>query len=243
VKVTSPTEISTQKVPYSARDRQFSGFLADGSGGHKAPGILVVHEGRGFTQHPRDRALMLAELGYVAYAPDFMGDVATSLEHAFDMMRPFEADRSLFAEHGREALEVLKTSPNVDRDRLGAIGFCWGGYAVLELACHAPLRCIIGFHPGLTLGPLSDAKAIEGSVMICVGDEDPYVPMSDIQRFKEEMRGAGVDCQVNLLVGAPHSFSNPEPYAYEIDAANVGYDAKADGRVWKAMQLLFNESF
>jgi dienelactone hydrolase len=235
--------LATTEVTYEVRGRRFTGFLADGSEGRPTPGILVAHEGRGFTQHPRDRAVMLAELGYVAFAPDYFGEPTVSLEHAFQLMSAFTADPSLYAAHGQAALAVLRAHPGVDGARLAAIGFCWGGYAVLELACSEPLRCVVGFHPGLSLGPLSNAKAISAKVLICVGDQDPYVPATDRERFIGEMNAAGVDCQVLLLLRAPHSFTNPEPYHYEIDVASgVGYDPVADRRAWAAMQTLFAEA-
>jgi dienelactone hydrolase len=234
--------IDAREITFEVQGRTLSGFLADGSGGRLAPGILVAHEGRGWTQHPKDRAILLAQLGYVAFAPDYLGAAATSLEHAFQLMRPFEEDHQLFSLYGKAALDVLCSHPSVDAARLAAIGFCWGGYAVLELACAADLRCVVAFHPGLSLGPLSDPAKISASVLVCVGDEDPYVPMSDVQRFIAEMRGARVDTQVLLLVGAPHSFTNPEPYAYATGVTGVGYDPVADRRSWNAMQALFAEA-
>lgn len=186
---------------------------------------------------------MLAELGFVAYAPDYLGEPARALDHAFEMMEPFTRDRTKYVEHGLAALEVLTAHPNVDATQLGAIGFCWGGYAVLELACVADLKCVVGFHPGLSLGPVSDASAISAKILICVGDKDPYVPMSDIIRFLEQADEAALDCQVLILRGAPHSFTNPEPYAYETGSDGVGYDAKADARAWQAMRNLFAECF
>lgn len=226
---------------YTVDGRTLAGFLADGSRGGAAPGILVVHEGRGFTQHARDRAVMLAELGYVAYAADYLGGVADSLDHAFDLMRPFVDDKDLFRRHGTAALDVLRAHPSVDAERLGAIGFCWGGFAVFELACFEDLRCAVGFHPGLSLGPVSRPEAITASVLVCVGDRDPYVPMSDIVAFTGVMNDHGVDCQTLLLSGAPHSFTNPEPYPYETVTDGVGYDAKADRRSWAMMRALFAE--
>jgi len=233
---------ASQTVCFEADGTTYSGYLADGSNGGMVPGVLVIHEGRGFTQHPRDRADMLAELGYVALAPDYFGEAATSLDHAFALMEPYARRRALFAIVGNAALDVLSAHPHVDGKRLGAIGFCWGGFAALELACSGQLRAVVGFHPGLSLGPLGNAAGIRASVLICVGDRDPYVPASDIAAFMDEMRNAGVDCQVNLLMGAPHSFSNPEPYAYEIGTGNVGYDAVADRRAWAAMRRHLEEA-
>ena len=108
---------------------------------------------------------MLAELGFVALAPDYFGAAATSLDHAFQLMRPFDENRQLFSTCGQAALDVLRAHPNVDPARLAAIGFCWGAYAALELACATELRCVVGFHPGLSLGPLTDPASITAKSM------------------------------------------------------------------------------
>jgi dienelactone hydrolase len=186
--------------------------------------------------------MMLAELGYVAIAPDYFGEPTRSLDHAFSLMRPFVDTPQLYVDHGRAALEVLRAHPNVDGKRLAAIGFCWGGFAVLELACWEELRCIVGFHPGLSLGSLSNPANMTGQVLICVGDDDPHVPRTACDAFIAEMNSARVDCQVLLLLRAPHSFTNPEPYHYELDLTGIGYDAKADRHAWSAMKALFADA-
>lgn len=231
--------IDVSTPSYVVRGREYEGFLADGSEGRRAPCILVVHEGRGYARHAKDRSTMLAELGYVAYAPNyFIYD-----EDPMKMMQPFAEDRGLFREHGLGALEVLRKHANVDSGKLGAIGFCWGGYAVLELACHADLSGVVGFHPGLSLGALTDAQAIRAKVLVCVGEQDPYVPMSDIQSFIGQMGSADTDCQVLLLLGAPHSFANPDVHPGIAEGLNVGYDPVAHQRSWAAMERLFSEAF
>lgn len=235
--------VNSQDLCFDVLGKSYTGYLADGSNGARVPGILVAHEGRGYTRHPRDRADMLAELGFVAFAPDYFGEVAHSLDHAFTLMEPFNADRRLYHTHGNAALNVLKSHPHVGASRLGAIGFCWGGFAVLELACAGELSAVVGFHPGLSLGPLSNAAAIRAKILICVGDRDPYVPEADIAAFMDDMRDGGVDCQVHILLGAPHSFTNPEPYAYELGTTGVGYDPVADRRSWAAMRNHFSEVF
>ncbi|HUA24862.1 MAG TPA: dienelactone hydrolase family protein [Steroidobacteraceae bacterium] len=234
--------IECRDIAYEVEGRRFVGFLADGSGAQRTPGVLVAHEGRGFTRHAKDRAVMLAELGYVAFAPDYFGEPARSLEHAFELMNVYIVSPALYAAHGRQALNILRAHPKVDGNRLAAIGFCWGGFAVLELACSEDLRCVVGFHPGLSLCPLSNASNISAKVLICVGDRDPHVPAKDRESFIAQMNDAGVDCQVLLLLGAPHSFTNPEPYPYPIDATGVGYNAAADRRSWIAMRSLFAEA-
>jgi dienelactone hydrolase len=111
------------------------------------------------------------------------------------------------------------------------------------LACQTDLRCVVGFHPGLSLGPLSKPEDISAKILVCVGDQDPYVPIQHIEAFIGDMRTSQVDCQVLIIVGAPHSFTNPEPYAYETGSDGVGYDPVADRRSWAAMCRLFAESF
>jgi dienelactone hydrolase len=233
--------VSLRDVAYEVNGRRLNGVLADGSNGRTTPGILVAHEGRGFTQHPRDRARRLAELGYVAYAPDYFGEAATSIEHAFTFVNQFIAAPELYAAYGKAALKVLCAQPNVDRERLAAIGFCWGAYAALKLACETPLRCVVGFHPGVSLGPLGNTERLSAKVLICVGDRDPHVPKSDYERFLAEMAAANVDCQMLLLVGVAHSFTNPEA-DHITDAPGLRYDALADRRAWNAMRALFAEA-
>jgi dienelactone hydrolase len=233
--------VELRDVTYEFEGRRLKGVLADGSNGRRVPGILVAHEGRGFTQHPRDRARMLAELGYVAYAPDYFGERIHSVDHAFTFMNRFIAAPRQYAGQGRAALRVLQDHPGVDSRRLAAIGFCWGAYAALKLACEEPLRCVVGFHPGVSLGPLGNTSELSAKVLICVGDQDPHVPKKDYERFLAEMAAAHVDCQMLLLVGVQHSFTNPEADAIT-DAEGLRYDAVADRRAWMAMRALFAEA-
>jgi dienelactone hydrolase len=228
-------------VPYEVDGRRLTGFLADGSAGRPVPGILVAHEGRGFSQQTKDRICMLAELGYVAYGPDFFGEFPSSVAHAMSFIEPFSTAPQRYAQYGSAALDVLRTHPAVDADRLGAIGFCWGAYMALKLACVAPLRCVVGFHPGVSLGPLGNPQQMKAKVLICVGDRDPHVPKKDYDRFVEEMTLAGIDHQMLLLGGAQHCFTYP---GIEKLASGPGmrYDPVADRRSWNAMRALFDEA-
>jgi dienelactone hydrolase len=214
-----------QAIDYAANGRSYRGFLADGSGGRPAPGILVAHEGGGLTDHPKGRAERLAELGYVAFALDLFGDQAPTLDDKMALVRSLRADIAELRARAAAALEVLTGHDNVDSARLAAIGFCFGGSAMIELArAGAPLKAIVAFHPGLVPAPVEDNRAIAGKLLLCLGDEDPIAPAQQRETFLAEMSEAGVDWQMQLYGGVGHSFTNPE-----IDAWNYPgfrYDAE-----------------
>jgi dienelactone hydrolase len=230
-----------QAIDYSANGRFYRGFLADGSGGRPAPGVLVAHEGGGLTDHARGRAERLAELGYVAFALDLFGDQAPSLDDKMALVRSLRADTAELRARAAVALKVLTGQASVDQDRLAAIGFCFGGTAIIELARGgAPLRALVGFHAGLTSAPAEDNRAIKGKLLLCLGAEDPMVPAEQRASFLAEMTAAGVDWQMHLYGGVGHSFTNPEIDAW--DYPGFRYDARADARSWRAMRALFEET-
>jgi dienelactone hydrolase len=230
-----------QPIDYEVSGRRYTGFLADGSGGGKAPGILVAHEGGGMTQHPMDRALMLAELGYVAFAMDTFGEPVTEMAVGQRIMRELMGDNAEFRARIYAALDVLKANPNVDSARVAAIGFCFGGTTVLELAkSGGEVACVVAFHPGLTSLSTAAPGALKARVLACVGVDDPIIPPDHRDAFIAEMNAAGADWQMLLLGGVGHSFTNPG-----IDALNLPgfkYDAAADRRSWAAMRDLFDET-
>src|SRR3954470_696639 len=129
-----------EPIDYATNGRAYRGFIADGSGGKPAPGVLVAHEGGGLTGHAQERAERLAGLGYVAFALDLFGDQAPSLENKMALVKSLRADRAELRARVGAAFDLLRGHPNVDGERLGAIGFCFGGTAVIELArAAAPL--------------------------------------------------------------------------------------------------------
>jgi dienelactone hydrolase len=232
-----------QSVTYHIADKRFTGFLADGSGGRKSPGILVAHEGGGFlTEHPKERAEMLSRLGFVAFALDLFGDPRPSLEEAKAIVQELRSNLPLLRARVGAALDLLIRHPGVDRARIGAIGFCFGGTAVLELArSGADVACTVGFHAGLATSSPQDARSIRGKVLVCQGNEDPVITATQRDAFAAEMSGAGVDWQMHLYGGVGHSFTNRY-----IDAWNIpgfAYHASADRRSWRAMRELFDEVF
>lgn len=231
-----------QPVTYQAGAKSFTGYLADGSGGSPAPGILVAHEGNGLTDHTKNRARMLGGLGYVAFAMDTFGAVDLPLKEARALVQSLRDDLPELRARAAAALGVLQTHAHVDTGRLGAIGFCFGGTTVLELARGgADVACTVGFHAGLDTTAPQDAAAIRGQVLVCLGADDPLVDAAQRQRFVDEMTAAGVDWQMHVYGGVGHSFTNPEIDAWNFEG--FAYDATADARSWQAMRQSFDEAF
>jgi dienelactone hydrolase len=185
---------------------------------------------------------MLAELGYVAFALDLFGDPRPTLDEAKTIVRQLRSDLPTLRARVNTALELLKQQPDVDVGRIAAIGFCFGGTAVLELArSGADVACTVGFHAGLSTSAPDDARAIRGKVLVCQGGQDPIITAEQRDTFAAEMTRAGVDWQMHLYGGVGHSFTNRH-----IDSWNLpgfAYDAAADQRSWRAMRELFNEVF
>jgi dienelactone hydrolase len=222
-------------------DVVLTGYLADGSGGRPAAGVLLAHEGSGLSRHTRDRAVRLAELGYVAFALDLYGEEDPPLERAMALGKALRADRPLLHSRMEAGFHVLAAQTVVDRSRLAAVGYCLGGAAVIELArIGTPLRAIVGVHSGFMPGTPEENKAIKGRMLLCHGAADPIVTAAQRDSFLAEATAAGVDWQLHLYGGVGHSFTNPD-----IDALGLpgfAYDETADRRSWAAMLNLFEES-
>ena len=234
--------IRTQEVRYTADGRSLTGRLAVPEKPGPLPGVLIAHEGPGLDAHQLSRADRLAELGYVALALDYHGDAA-----------PFATREAMLARLGeltaapdrtralaRAALDILLAQPSVDPDRVAAIGYCFGGTVALELGrIGANLKAIVGFHPGLTTVRPEDSRHIVGKVLMCIGADDPLVPIAPRIAFEEEMRAAGVDWQMNVYGGVVHSFTHPE--ATRAGIPGIAYHESADRRSWRAMLDLFDD--
>jgi dienelactone hydrolase len=217
-----------------------TGYLADGSGGRPAAGMLVAHEGGGLGRHTQERALRLAGLGHIAFALDYYGEENPPLERAMALGKALRGDRPLFRKRLKAGLDVLLAQPGVDRARLAGIGYCMGGAAVIELArTGAPFAAIVGFHSGFVPGTPEENSAIGGKLLLCHGMDDPIVTAAQRDAFLDEATAAGIDWQLHLYGGVGHSFTNPD-----IDALGLpgfAYDEKADRRSWAAMLNLFEE--
>ncbi len=236
--------MKTQIHEYSSGDKTSIGYLALPDGDGMRPGILVVHEAPGLDDHVKRRAEMLAGLGYVALAADLYGGgiVGRKPEESLALMKPLREDTDLLRRRVRAGLDALAMVPGVDRSRLGAIGYCFGGYSVLELArTGAPVACVVSFHGLLETKRPAVADAVKAKILACTGSADPIVPRDQVTAFEKEMIEAGVDWQVITYGGAKHAFTNTA--ADSIPLPGFGYSPTADARSWTAMRNFFDEIF
>jgi dienelactone hydrolase len=232
----------TETVAYKHGDTELEGYLAfDPSRPGKRPGVLVVHEWWGLNDYARMRAEQLAEMGYVAFALDMYGKGVNTTDagEAAKLSGQFKG-KPLLAERARAGLEVLMKHEKVDPDRVAAIGFCFGGTTVLELAyTGADLAGVVSFHGNPTV-PKDPAK-ISARVLVLHGADDFFVSDESIKAFQDAMRKGKVDWQMIYYGGAVHAFTNPA--ADKAGIKGVAYQEKAARRSWKHMQDFFSEIF
>jgi dienelactone hydrolase len=239
-------EIKTSVIEYRDGDLVLEGFAAWDSDkmDEKVPGVLVVHQWMGLTEYEKDRCRQLAELGFVAFALDIYGkeNRPANPQEAGAIAGKFKSDRELYRQRLKLGLQQLKNLPGVDPDKIAAIGYCFGGTGVLELArSGADIAGVVSFHGGLDSPTPEDGKNIKAKVLICHGADDPFVPAKDIEAMKSELNKVDVDWQMIYYSGAVHSFT--QPMAGNDKSRGAAYNEKADKRSWKAMQDFFAELF
>jgi dienelactone hydrolase len=236
--------IKTQTHDYLHGETTCEGFWAyDESKPGKRPGILVAHEWNGLQDYMKKRCGMLAEMGYVAFAPDIFGKGvrAKSFPECEQISAPYYKDRALTRGRARAGLDCLVKHPLVDTAKVAAIGYCFGGIVVLELArSGANVAGVVSFHGQLNTPNPADAKNIKGKVLVLHGAIDPVVPPAEVAGFEKEMEDAKVDWQLVSYGGAVHTFTNWNLPTTGMPAA---YNEKADKRSWVAMQDFFKEIF
>jgi dienelactone hydrolase len=235
--------VTTRDISYEADGRTMIGTLALPDGTDRRPGVLVAHEGPGLDDHTRSIAeRVAAELGYVAFALDYHGDGRWIPDREQMMTRIGELHADPFRTRAIAAagLDLLRAEARTDRDRLAAIGYCFGGTLALELArSGADLKAVVGFHAGLRTARPEDARNIRGKVLALIGADDPMVDAAQRRAFEEEMNEGGVDWVLTVYGGAQHSFTRPR--AETIDIPGVRYHEPTDRRSWLAMLDLFDE--
>src|SRR5262245_33621333 len=236
--------MANQTLEYRDGAVTLKGYVADETRSGTRPGVVLFPEAFGLGDHVIERARRLAALGYIALAADPYGDgqQARDLPHAIELMRAVRSDVSRWRARAKAALDALSAQPGVDRTRLAAIGYCFGGSTALELGrSGAPLSAIVSFHGGLEAPNPEDAGNIRAKVLVCHGASDPLIPPEQVAAFEALMRTTKVDWLLCTYGGAVHSFTNPD--ADKLGDPAFAYNATADRRSWAAMLSLFEEAF
>jgi dienelactone hydrolase len=237
--------IQTRTVEYKQGDTTLEGFVAyDDALKGPQPGVLIVHQWMGLTDYEKKRAEMLAQLGYVALCADIYGKGIRpqNSQAAGAQAGKFKSDRPLLRARANAGLDALRQQPLVDPKRVAAIGYCFGGTTVLELArSGADVAGVVSFHGGLDSPAPADGKNIKGRVLVCHGADDPFEKTADLAAFESELREAKVDWQLIQYGGAVHSFT--QPMAGNDNSKGAAYNEKADKRSWEAMKQFFAEIF
>jgi dienelactone hydrolase len=237
--------LQTKTVEYKQGDTTLEGFVAyDDAIKGTRPGILVVHQWMGLTDYEKKRAEMLAQLGYVAFCADIYGKGIRpqNTAEAGAQAGKYKSDRQLLRARVSAGLDALRQQPQVDPKRIAAVGYCFGGTTVLELArSGADIVGVVSFHGGLDAPDLADGKNIKCKVLVCHGADDPFSSPQDIAAFENEMRKGDVDWQLIKYGGAVHSFT--QPMAGNDNSKGAAYNEKADKRSWEAMKQFLAEIF
>jgi dienelactone hydrolase len=238
--------MQTRDIDYRDETVNLRGYLAfDDKAAERRPGVLVFHEGLGLGDFAMARARMLAELGYVAFAADMFGErrQARNLQEVAKLVGDLRDQPQTLRARGRAALGALAALPQVDVNSMAAIGFCFGGSVVLELARDgADLKAAVSFHGVLSTRIPAIGGAVKASVLVCTGAEDPLAPPEQVTAFADEMRAAVVpDWQVVSYGNTLHGFTNPAADGSMMRTAR--YSAQADRRAWASMRSLFDEVF
>lgn len=240
-----PAAIQSRTIEYSAGETTLEGMLVwDDAVKSPRPGVLVVHQWKGLGDYEKKRAEMLAGLGYVAFCADIYGKGVRpqTTAEAGATAGKYKGDRTLLRARVNVGLDTLKKNELVDARRVAAIGYCFGGTTVIELArSGAELKGVVSFHGGLDSPVPADGKNIKCKVLACHGADDPFVPAKDLAAFEEEMRAAKVDWQLQKFGGAVHSFTDWNMDGKALPGAQ--YNEAADQRSWEDMKLFFAEIF
>ena len=233
--------VQTKTITYKVGDTECRGFLAwDDAIEGERPGVLVVHEWWGLNDYARHRTEELAKLGYIAFAADMYGEGKVT-EHPADagkMAGEVRANIKQWRERAEAALDVLKEQPECDKEKIAAIGYCFGGATALQLAyAGADLDAVATFHGALPVATSEEAKQIKAELSINHGADDPMIGPDAVTAFKKPLDEAGVKYEFITYPGAVHSFTVPT--ADKVGNPGMKYNKDADEKSWQAMQDLF----
>ena len=233
--------MKTEKITYQSGENSFEGFLAQPEGDSN-PCVLIAHTWAGRDAFVEEKAKLLTELGYAAFAIDMYGDgkIGTSNEENAGMMQPLLDDREELARRALASLDAVSKIDSIDASKIVIMGYCFGGLVAMDLArTGADIKGAVSFH-GFLAGPENSTNEIKAKLLALHGDSDPMVGQDQIESFRQEMTSKKVDWQLHVFGGAMHSFTNPE--ANDPDFGAV-YSKNADKRSWKIFTDLLKELF
>ena len=240
--------VQGKEVTYSANGTSLKGYIAyDDAVKGKRPGILVIHEWWGHNEYARKRARMFAEQGYTALALDMYGNGKQA--HHPDDAQKFSSEVSKNAKLAKArfdaALNLLKKEPTVEAGDIAAVGYCFGGSVALNMArMGEPLKAVLSFHGGLGTDHPAEAGKIKARIASFTGEEDPFIPATQVAAFREEMDKAGATYKVVTYPGAKHAFTNPEADKYGQEfKLPLAYNAAADKASWDEGLAFLAEAF
>jgi dienelactone hydrolase len=233
--------IQTREIDYRDEGTLCKGFLAfDSSHAAPRPAVLVSHMAGGREEFVENKARQIAELGYTGFALDMYGERrrGATLEEGRALMKPLLDDRALLARRIRAALVAVRALEQVDANRVAAVGFCFGGLCVLDLArSGADIQGVVSMHGLLKSHDLSKPR-ISAKVLALHGNDDPLAPPDDVRAFQEEMTRAGADWQLHIYGGTQHAFTNPKAAN---PAAGLVYNPTAERRAWTTLVAFLAE--
>jgi dienelactone hydrolase len=236
------TELQMNAIEYRDGEAELTGqFVWDGANVVPRPGVLVVHGGAGLDEHAMGRAKRLAGLGYVVFACDMYGKNVTGggREKIMAQIMALLDDRAKLCTRAAAGINVLKAQPHVD-GRIAAVGYCFGGMTVLELARSGmELAGVVSVHGSLDTRQPANLESVKAKILVCHGALDPHVPPAHVTAFQGEMNRAGADWQLNVYGGALHGFTHD----HGTPMPGVAYHAQADARSSLAIQNFLTETF
>jgi len=242
-----PVEVKGEEVRYASDSTNLKGYIAyDVNAKEKRPGVLIVHEWWGHNEYVRQRADMLAELGYTAMAVDMYGDGKLA-EHPDDAGKFAMSVMSNLPEaeaRFNAALNLLRSHTTVDGEKIAAIGYCFGGSVVLTMAnTGADLDAVASFHSGVQL-PVMPNENLKAKVLVCNGADDPFIPAESVEAFKSALDSINADYEYIAYPGVTHSFTSKaaDEYGEKFDMP-LAYDADADAKSWASLLELLGEVF
>ena len=228
------------RIHYRDGETDLTGVLvAEEASRDRRPGILVIHGGAGLDAHAENRAERFADLGYVAFACDMYGDgIAGDRQRIMSCIARLRADRRALVQRAEAAIDVLAAHPHVD-GRIAAVGYCFGGMAVLELArSGCRLAGVVGVHGSLSIAQPAEPGTITTRILVCHGALDPHSPPAHVAAFTDEMNASGADWQLIVYGGAMHGFTHETATG---QTPGVLYDARSDARSAAAIRAFLEE--